>query len=70
MLSQKQIKLVVGLVLTASSLVLVIAAYSSSTARTDSPATGSALKSKILRRKDRLKDKPNVYELALLRAQC
>jgi len=70
MLLPRRIKLLLTTTLAASSLTLVIAAYWSSEARTDSSAVRPTLKSKILRRKDRLKEKPNAYELALIRAHA
>ena len=67
MLLSRGVKLLLATILAASSLTLVIAAYSADDAKTESQATGPTLKSKILRRKDRLKEKPNAYEKALLR---
>lgn len=67
MLLPRRIKLLLATALAASSLTVVIAAYSSNDAKTESETNGPTLKSKILRRKDRLTEKPNEYEKALLR---
>jgi hypothetical protein len=67
MLLPRRIKLLLAATLAASSLTLVIAAYSSSGANSESKAVGPTLKSKILRRQNRLKEKLNAYEKVLLR---
>ena len=64
----RRIKLLLATALAASSLTLVIAAYSAKDPKTESRgASGPTLKSKILRRQNRLKEKPNAYEKVLLR---
>lgn len=67
MLLPRRTRLLLAATLAASSATLVLAAYSSSGAKNESHATRPTLKSKILRRQNRLKEKPNAYEKALLR---
>lgn len=67
MFLSRRIKLLLAPSLAALSLTLGVAAYSQNDAKTDAGAAGSALKSKILRRQDRLKEKPDTSELAHLR---
>ena len=67
MLLPARIKLLFATILAASSLTFVIAAYPSNNVTTQEQAAGGVLKSKILRPRERLNEKPNAYELALLR---
>lgn len=69
MFSSKRANLLRALVLAASSLMFVIASYSISDVSAESTVLSSPLRSKILRRKDRLKLKLNADEIALLRKQ-
>ena len=70
MFLSRRIQLLLAASFSALSLTFVVAAHSQNDAQTESQATGSLLKSKILRRQDRLKEKPNASELALLRNQA
>lgn len=70
MFLSRRIQLLLAASFSALSLTFVVAAYSQNDAQTGSQATGSVLKSKILRRQDRLKEKPSASELALLRSQA
>jgi len=67
MLLPARIKLLFATILAASTLTFVIAAYPSTNVTTQEQAAGRVLKSKILRPSERLNEKPNAYELALLR---
>ena len=66
----RRIQLLLVASFSALSLTFVVAAYSQNDAQPESQATGPILKSKILRRQDRLKEKPNASEVALLRNQA
>jgi hypothetical protein len=66
MLLPRRIKLLLATALV-SSLTFVVAAYSSSDAKTGSQISGNTLRSKILRPQNQLKEKPNAHEKALLR---
>lgn len=70
MFLSRRVQLLLAASFSALSLTFVVAAYSQNDAQTESQATGSILKSKILRRQDRLKEKPSASELALLRNQA
>lgn len=69
MLSPKRVNLLLATILAASSLVFVVASYSVSDVSAESKVSKPTLRSRILRRKDRLKLKLNADEIALLRKQ-
>jgi hypothetical protein len=69
MFSSKRANLLLAVVLAASSLVFIIATYSIDNVNAESEVSKPPLKSRILRRKERLKLKLNADEIALLRKQ-
>jgi hypothetical protein len=67
MLSPKRVNLLLAAILAGLSMVFVIATYSIADVNAESKVSGPTLKSKILRRKDRLDSKLDAAEVAALR---